>query len=157
MRKYFDALSPPSWIQSIIDNILGNMRITMKNFIIYYENFSILGTESVLKLRLEELDIVSTDSSWNEKFFSNSNVQYKILSISKLSLSLSTEPVKISKTKNVRKSPRNVKKPANIDAIYKKLREKEKDSFLLHPIDFQLNIKLIKHILTQVIFKILHD
>lgn len=156
MRKYFDALSPPSWIQSIIDNILGNMRITMKNFIIYYENFSILGTESVLKLRLEEFDIVSTDSSWNEKFFSNSNIQYKILSISKLSLSLSTEPVKISKQKNTRKSPQNIKKPANIDAIYKKLREKEKDNFLLHPIDFQLNIKLIKHILTQVLFLFFH-
>lgn len=158
------ALSPPSWIQKIIDNILINMRITIKNFIIYYENKSILGYESVLKLRFEEFDLVSTDSNWNQKFHSNNNIHYKILSMSKLSLSLtmdSSKPPKneflktqksdlFSKSVGLGKSiiKKNFQQGANDgDNIYKILRSKE--SFLLNPIDFHSNIKMINHILTQ--------
>lgn len=113
-----------------------------------------------MKLRFEEFDSVSTDSNWNQKFFSNSNLQYKILSLSKLSLSLRCE-------KNLRKNEKAHKMSGSYDNLkgftqkrqntnndfdlievnYRKLRDKE--SFLLHPIDFHLNIKMINHILNQ--------
>lgn len=32
MIKFFEALSPPTWIQKIVDNIYDNMCITIKKF-----------------------------------------------------------------------------------------------------------------------------
>ena len=114
----------------------------------------------MLKLKFEELDLVSTDSNWHQKFFSNNNMQYKILSLSKLSLSLRCEKNlrRNEKTKmNSSRGPDSkgyFQKRAGMssndydtDLIYRRLREKE--SFLLHPIDFHLDITFLNHILNQ--------
>ena len=37
MRKYFKRLAPPTWAKKIIDNIMKNIIISIKNVTIYYE------------------------------------------------------------------------------------------------------------------------
>jgi len=41
MKKYFKRLAPPTWAKKIIDNIMKNIIISIKNVTIYYEVTSV--------------------------------------------------------------------------------------------------------------------
>jgi hypothetical protein len=50
---------------------MDNMKITMKNFIINYENNSFFDYDTKLELRFDEFSMMTTDINWKEKFYSN--------------------------------------------------------------------------------------
>ena len=50
MTKYFEALSPPSWIQRIVDNIFDNMSITFAKVTLNLKYFSSVEYETILKI-----------------------------------------------------------------------------------------------------------
>lgn len=63
MSKYFEQLSPPSWIQKIVDGIYNNMSISVKQFNLRFQNYSIFGFETVLRIKAD-FSIKATDSSY---------------------------------------------------------------------------------------------
>jgi len=88
MRKYFKGLAPPNWAKKIIDNIMKNIIISIKNVTIYYESFSLLNMPSLCKVTLDELNINSTDENWFPAFNSGAKILYRQILLSRLSITL---------------------------------------------------------------------
>lgn len=65
----------------------------MKNFTIYYENSSIMGYETKLEIRFDELQILATDCNWEAKFNPNSDLNYRLIKISKFSIGLNCKNI----------------------------------------------------------------
>ena len=86
-------------------------------------------------------DLVSTDNNWNQKFFSNT----KILSLSKLSLSLHCDKNLLKTSWKTSKRPRKSWKRQF--SFKKTLTSRKKKQFFLNPLDFHLNIKFFYPIL----------
>eukprot|EP01017_Pseudomicrothorax_dubius_P006712 TRINITY_DN11974_c0_g1_i1.p1 TRINITY_DN11974_c0_g1~~TRINITY_DN11974_c0_g1_i1.p1 ORF type:complete len:839 (+),score=179.27 TRINITY_DN11974_c0_g1_i1:29-2545(+) len=89
MMKYFESMTPPSFIQKKIESVLAGMRVNVRNLVIFFEDRNIIGVPAVLRLRLGELLAVSTDETWHMNFNPDAKMLFKLVSISKLSLSIS--------------------------------------------------------------------
>ena len=64
MAKYFETLAPPNWISKIVDSIYDNMSIHVKSFSLTFTNASLLGPDSVLKIKFD-MYIKATDSQFH--------------------------------------------------------------------------------------------
>lgn len=53
MSKYFEKLSPPNWIQKIVDSIYNNMSYIVKSFTLRFFNYSMLGYETCLRIKFD--------------------------------------------------------------------------------------------------------
>ena len=62
--KDFESMLPPSWIKGILDNIYNNMNITIKKIQISFQNKHLFNMETCLKLKIEEINLNSTDANW---------------------------------------------------------------------------------------------
>ncbi|CAK91760.1 unnamed protein product (macronuclear) [Paramecium tetraurelia] len=100
MAKYFEKLSPPNWIQKIVDGIFNNMSIIIKQFNVRFCNFSILGYETILRIKFDA-SIKATDSEFKQNFNNDLNSTFKLLQINKLSMSLKKEASYILSKKDV--------------------------------------------------------
>ncbi|CAD8061056.1 unnamed protein product [Paramecium sonneborni] len=83
MAKYFEQLSPPNWIQKIVDGIYNNMSVQVKSFFLRFYNYSIFGCETQLKIRAD-IYIKATDKQFQQKFNGDVNTIYKLIEIKKL-------------------------------------------------------------------------
>jgi len=88
IRKHFRELSAPSYVKKVIDNILKNMIISIKNINIYYESISLLSSPSLAKLSIKELSVHTTDQNWIPGFNSDRKTEYREVSIIGLSITL---------------------------------------------------------------------
>ncbi|CAD8044814.1 unnamed protein product [Paramecium primaurelia] len=94
MAKYFEQLSPPNWIQKIVDGIYNNMSVQVKSFQLRFYNYSIFGFETQLKIRAD-IYIKATDKQFQQKFNGDVNAIYKLIEIKKLGIMY----VKVAKKK----------------------------------------------------------
>ncbi|CAK75254.1 unnamed protein product (macronuclear) [Paramecium tetraurelia] len=85
MAKYFEQLSPPNWIQKIVDGIYNNMSVQVKSFYLRFYNYSIFGCETQLKIRAD-IYIKATDKQFQQKFNGDVNTIYKLIEIKKLGI-----------------------------------------------------------------------
>ncbi|CAD8125695.1 unnamed protein product [Paramecium sonneborni] len=99
MAKYFEKLSPPNWIQKIVDGIFNNMSIIIKQFNFRFYNFSILEQETILRIKFDAY-IKATDNEFKQNFNNDHNSTFKLLQINKLSISLKKNPSNILTNKN---------------------------------------------------------
>ncbi|CAD8184925.1 unnamed protein product [Paramecium pentaurelia] len=93
MAKYFEQLSPPNWIQKIVDGIYNNMSVQVKSFFLRFYNFSIFGYETQLKIKVD-INIKATDKQFQQKFNSDLNCIYKLIEIKKLGITYLKIPKK---------------------------------------------------------------
>ncbi|CAD8151455.1 unnamed protein product [Paramecium octaurelia] len=93
MAKYFEQLSPPNWIQKIVDGIYNNMSVQVKSFFLRFYNFSIFGYETQLKIKAD-INIKATDKQFQQKFNSDLNCIYKLIEIKKLGITYLKIPKK---------------------------------------------------------------
>jgi hypothetical protein len=77
MIKFFEALSPPTWIQKIVDNIYDNMCITIKKFTLNFQSQSVMGYDTIMRIKFDELVIQPTNSEWVNHFSSEAKFLYK--------------------------------------------------------------------------------
>lgn len=68
MMKMFEELQPPTWIQQIVDSMYDNMSITVKKLTICYQNTSFMGCQTSLKFKFDKLDVITTNSNWEQQF-----------------------------------------------------------------------------------------
>ncbi|CAD8117933.1 unnamed protein product [Paramecium sonneborni] len=111
MAKYFEKLSPPNWIQKIVDGIYNNLTITIKQFNFRFFNHSIFGYETILRIKFDA-QIKATDKDFKQLFNNDLNCTYKLIEIKKLSISFKND-------------------------LFNKLQKKE-DQMILTPIDIEI-------------------
>ncbi|CAD8200188.1 unnamed protein product [Paramecium octaurelia] len=99
MAKYFEKLSPPNWIQKIVDGIYNNLTITIKQFSLRFSNHSIFGHETMLRVKFDA-QIKATDKDFKQLFNSDLNCTYKLIEIKKLSISYKNDPSSVLQKKD---------------------------------------------------------
>ncbi|CAD8080873.1 unnamed protein product [Paramecium sonneborni] len=148
MAKYFEQLSPPNWIQKIVDGIYNNMSVQVKSFFLRFYNQSIFGYETQLKIKAD-INIKATDKQFHQKFNSDLNCIYKLIEIKKLGITYLKIPKKKedSKKEEQKKEEQHLLSPIDITiklTIYKNQEELNKpiqsiEVTIDNPIIFQIN------------------
>ncbi|CAD8125312.1 unnamed protein product [Paramecium sonneborni] len=113
MAKYFEKLSPPNWIQKIVDGIFNNMSITIKQFNLRFYNSSILEYKTVLRIKFDAF-IKATDSEFKQNFNSDLNSTYRLIQINNLSVSLKKDSFKDL----TKKDAQMILMPIDIEIMY---------------------------------------
>jgi len=170
IKKYFQELSSGSgFANKMVDNIIANMAISVKNITIYYENYSVLNIPTFVKITLRELNIQSTDEKWVPKFNSSPTTQHRSIEIKGLAISLNMNNYNQQTQNTLYKPSLHQKSQTNVsyyteernmthhknekgryfldeaealEAEYRKLRDRE--TFILLPI--HLTVRMTKQI-----------
>lgn len=88
MAKYFEKLQPPSWGKHMADNMLDNMSITVKKLNLCFQNTSLYGYQTNFRLKIDEITLRTTDQNYAPKNQSDSLNIFKLITISRFSVSL---------------------------------------------------------------------
>ncbi|CAD8104021.1 unnamed protein product [Paramecium primaurelia] len=142
MAKYFEKLSPPNWIQKIVDGIFNNMSIIIKQFNIRFCNFSILENETIFRIKFDA-SIKATDSEFKQNFNNDLNSTFKLLQINKLSISLKKDPSSVLTKKDIQMilMPVDIEIKYTLNKNYELLTQPIMilEALIKSPVIFQLN------------------
>ncbi|KAM3144515.1 Vacuolar protein sorting-associated protein 13 [Paramecium bursaria] len=163
MAKYFETLAPPNWISKIVDSIYDNMSIHVKSFSLTFTNASLLGPDSVLKIKFD-MYIKATDSQFHQKFNQNPKFIYKLIEIKQFSIQLKGKqpthsfrkedfyvlhPMDITIKLTINKEADQLDKPIqdiqiNIDSPIIFMMNKEQKNYLLKLNELLKNLEIIQ-------------
>lgn len=86
-----EARKQQSFTESLVNKIVDNLQVTIRNIHIRFEDRS-TGTPLSIGLSLEELSALSTDSNWNPSFIQeSSSITWKLATLKSLSMYWNTD------------------------------------------------------------------
>jgi hypothetical protein len=73
------------------DKILNNMCVKLENVEVLYEDHIALGYPCLARIYIKNIDVITTDSSWEQKFSQDPETTYRVITVTGISVSMYAE------------------------------------------------------------------